>query len=470
MKQLREIQFEDEPIVLDEGAVKGEKSMTILVPWIQSDKKNKNGRIYELKLLQREVARIQDSVTKGGFIGTGDHPASGSADIATSSHIVKKVWLDKKGKGWAEMKIIPTPRGKNVMTLIDQGARLGVSARGYGNVDKESGKVQDDYRLAGIDIVTRPSYEEGVFNKDNVFESLDFEAGENKLEGTKESSLKEEMDSENKLLGEKEEMTLKELKEKFPELVTEIEEESQKGLKKNVEELTAKLKEVEENATKLTTDSEEAVKVAVEAAKKEVNDQRIGELRTVLTAISELDGVIPEGEEEVKTEDETSEKLKEAKKALAEAEKKVTDLEQEKKDKKLAEEAAKVEAEKQKTLKTKLDEELAKDEYKLYKSLIEAKLVDESGKVLIEDVEKVSERVKELHGEFSKVAAIAEKARIESSGLREKGHIENPEGGDEKKLVLKEKKALFQEAKLAGYRGTYKEWEKDKYPLICETK
>jgi len=175
MNKLQEIFDAGKPNIISERKLPDDLTMTVEVPWIQADKKNQNGRKYPLALLKREVARIQSAVSRGAMIGTGDHPIGGLENIATSSHILQKVWLDKKGKGWAEMKIVPTERGNSVMTLISQDAQLGVSARGFGTVDEKTGEVQSDYKLVGIDIVINPSYKEGVFNKSNIFESLNLE-------------------------------------------------------------------------------------------------------------------------------------------------------------------------------------------------------------------------------------------------------------------------------------------------------
>lgn len=168
-------------ITIDEK--KDEETLNIAVPFIQADKKTLNGRIYSKTLLTREVDRIQKAIEKRQFLGTGDHSPSGLSDIATASHIVKKVWLDSSGKGWMEATIVGTTRGKNIMTLIKQGASLGVSMRGFGDISP-NGTVQNSYRLLGIDIVTNPSYEGGTFSKDNVFESLDFsdEKGKDTIE------------------------------------------------------------------------------------------------------------------------------------------------------------------------------------------------------------------------------------------------------------------------------------------------
>ena len=174
MNKLQEIFDAGKPEILSEKKRPDGNTMTVLVPWVQADKKNQNKRSYPLALLQREVARIQSAVKKGAMIGAGDHPIGGLADIKTSSHILQKVWLDSKGKGYAEMKILPTQRGNTIQTLINNGAELGVSSRGFGNVS-DTGVVQNDYKLMGIDIVTSPSYKEGTFNKNDIFESLEFE-------------------------------------------------------------------------------------------------------------------------------------------------------------------------------------------------------------------------------------------------------------------------------------------------------
>lgn len=188
MNKLQEIFVMGKPNIVSERKRPSGGTMTVVVPFVQADKKNSNGRTYPLALLKREVSRIQGAVKRHSMIGTGDHPVSGFPDIATSSHILQKVWLDNEGKGYAQMKIIPTPRGKTIQTLINHGAELGVSSRGYGNVSG-AGIVQNDYKLTGIDIVQNPSYKEGVFNKSDVFESLNLE--EESLDAQEQKELEE---------------------------------------------------------------------------------------------------------------------------------------------------------------------------------------------------------------------------------------------------------------------------------------
>lgn len=177
MEKLQEIIDIGNVKILHEGKTKVGNTMTILAPWGQADEATKNGRTYSLSLLQREVNRVQKSVEAGSFIGSGDHNPSGQSTISDASHIIKKLWIDKDGKGMAELKIIPTVRGNAAMTLIKQGATLGLSTRGFGDVSP-SGIVSDNYKLSGIDIVTNPSASVATFNQDNVFESVGFDEKE----------------------------------------------------------------------------------------------------------------------------------------------------------------------------------------------------------------------------------------------------------------------------------------------------
>jgi hypothetical protein len=172
--KIQEIEQIEKIKILHEGKNKAGGTMTILAPFTQADQKNRNGRIYPRALLQREVDRVQGLIEKGAFIGTGDHHQTGQTTIADASHIIKKLWLDKDGRGMAELKIVPTTRGKNVMELIKQGATLGLSTRGTGDVSP-TGVVQGSYKLLGIDIVTSPSASVANFNQDNVFESVGFD-------------------------------------------------------------------------------------------------------------------------------------------------------------------------------------------------------------------------------------------------------------------------------------------------------
>ena len=173
MEELREIE-ESSISVLNENKEKG--TINIMAPWVEAGVLNKNNRKYPLALLKREVNKVQGQISSGAMIGTGDHGTTGHADIKSASHIVNKMWLDEAGKGYVEMRILGTERGKTIQEIIKAGGRLGLSSRGFGTVDPITQNVKNDYVLSGIDIVMNPSASGATFNKENIFESVDFSA------------------------------------------------------------------------------------------------------------------------------------------------------------------------------------------------------------------------------------------------------------------------------------------------------
>ena len=158
--------------ILSESKTDG-SIMKILVPFTQVDEKNANGRIYTRKVMEREVNRVSKDIADGKFLGSADHPKSGNTELNSVSHIVKKMWIEKDGRGWASLSILDTTAGKNLKTIIKSGGKLGISTRGFGTFSKETSKVNDDYKLSGLDIVANPSYKAGTFSQDNIFESVD---------------------------------------------------------------------------------------------------------------------------------------------------------------------------------------------------------------------------------------------------------------------------------------------------------
>ncbi len=95
MKELREI-IEPKIEILSEKKNKdGSETMQILVPCIVTGRKNRNGRLYSLPLLQREVNRVQASIKAGAMIGSADHPAGALTTLSDASHIITKLEIDK---------------------------------------------------------------------------------------------------------------------------------------------------------------------------------------------------------------------------------------------------------------------------------------------------------------------------------------------------------------------------------------
>jgi len=142
-----------------ENVGNGEKNYFIEGIFMQSDVKNRNGRIYPKNTLAKETGRyITEYVNKGRALGELNHPTGPTVNLDRVSHIVKE--LNEDGKNvYGKAKVLDTPMGKIVKNLIDEGAQLGVSTRGMGSLKAKNGyqEVQEDFMLAAIDIVADPS-------------------------------------------------------------------------------------------------------------------------------------------------------------------------------------------------------------------------------------------------------------------------------------------------------------------------
>ena len=159
MKLICELQESVEYELIEEGAGKP-KQYYIEGIFMQSEKKNKNGRVYPLPVLEKEVNRyVKEYVKPKRAFGELGHPDGPTVNLDRASHMIQS--LKKEGKNFVgRAKILDTPNGQIVKCLIDEGARLGVSSRGMGTLKPESKAqvVQDDFYLAtAADIVADPS-------------------------------------------------------------------------------------------------------------------------------------------------------------------------------------------------------------------------------------------------------------------------------------------------------------------------
>jgi hypothetical protein len=157
MKLITETVEDVETII--ESNESGGKTYKLKGVMMESDTQNRNGRIYEGKILKKETQRyISEYVNKNRALGELNHPSGPTVNLDRVSHMVTK--LNESGKQiLGEAKIIDTPMGKIVKNLIDAGAKLGVSSRGMGSLEKRNGVnyVKEDFTLAAIDIVADPS-------------------------------------------------------------------------------------------------------------------------------------------------------------------------------------------------------------------------------------------------------------------------------------------------------------------------
>jgi len=133
----------------------GNKSMFMEGIFVQGDVKNANERVYPVSEIKRAVESVQAKIKEGfPVLGECDHPPELTVNVDRVSHIIENMWMDGPN-GFGKLKIVPTPMGNIIRTLIESGATLGVSSRGSGEVD-HAGKVSN-YEIITVDIVAQPS-------------------------------------------------------------------------------------------------------------------------------------------------------------------------------------------------------------------------------------------------------------------------------------------------------------------------
>ena len=157
MKLISENVEEVEYLFEEEG---GSKNYKIRGPFLQAEIKNRNGRIYPMHILEKEVGRYnKEYIQKNRAFGELGHPDGPTVNLERVSHMITGLHPD--GTNFiGEAKVMDTPYGKIVKNLIDEGAKLGVSSRGMGSLVPQRGAhvVKDDFYLAtAADIVADPS-------------------------------------------------------------------------------------------------------------------------------------------------------------------------------------------------------------------------------------------------------------------------------------------------------------------------
>jgi hypothetical protein len=150
------LSFDQAKIVLerDEGS-DGKKSLHLNGICIQGDIRNANQRVYSSQEIGKAVKTLNEQISGGYSVcGELDHPQDLKINLDRVSHMITKMWMDGPN-GYGKLKIIPTPMGQLVQTMLESGVKLGVSSRGSGEVD-EGGKVQG-FEIITVDIVAQPS-------------------------------------------------------------------------------------------------------------------------------------------------------------------------------------------------------------------------------------------------------------------------------------------------------------------------
>jgi hypothetical protein len=153
---LREnLSFDQAGVVLESDDKDG-KSLYLKGIAIQGGIRNANQRVYPVDEIERAVKTLNDQIQNGySVLGEVDHPDDLKVNLDRVSHMITQMWMEGPN-GYGKMKILPTPMGNLVRTMLESGVKLGVSSRGSGNVNDGNGHVSD-FEIITVDVVAQPS-------------------------------------------------------------------------------------------------------------------------------------------------------------------------------------------------------------------------------------------------------------------------------------------------------------------------
>ena len=150
------LSYDQAKIVLEsEEGKDGKKSLHLNDICIQGDIRNANQRVYSSQEIGRAVKTLNEQIAGGySVLGEVDHPQDLRINLDRVSHMITKMWMDGPN-GYGKLKLLPTPMGQLVQTMLESGVKLGVSSRGSGEVDG-GGNVQG-FEIITVDVVAQPS-------------------------------------------------------------------------------------------------------------------------------------------------------------------------------------------------------------------------------------------------------------------------------------------------------------------------
>lgn len=155
MNYLREHLTFDQARIVTESVNEG-KDLYMKGICIQGGVKNANQRVYPVSEISNAVKQIMEQINEGNSVlGEVDHPDDLKINLDRVSHMVQEMWMDGPN-GYGKLKILPTPMGQLVKTMLESGVKLGVSSRGSGNVQESTGNVSD-FEIVTVDVVAQPS-------------------------------------------------------------------------------------------------------------------------------------------------------------------------------------------------------------------------------------------------------------------------------------------------------------------------
>ena len=148
--------FDRAGMVVESVSEGDKKNLYMKGIFIQGGVKNANERVYPVSEIESAVQTLNEQITGGySVLGEVDHPDDLKINLDRVSHMITSMWMDG-ANGFGKLKILPTPMGQLVTTMLQSGVKLGVSSRGSGNVNDLDGRVSD-FEIVTVDIVAQPS-------------------------------------------------------------------------------------------------------------------------------------------------------------------------------------------------------------------------------------------------------------------------------------------------------------------------
>jgi hypothetical protein len=156
MRNLRENLTFDQAKIIVESTNDG-KDLYMKGIIIQGGIRNANQRVYPVNEIGRAVKTLNDQISGGySVLGEVDHPEGLNINLDRVSHMISECWMDD-ANGYGKLKVLPTPMGNLVKTMLEAGVKLGVSSRGSGNVSEDGSGNVSDFEIITVDVVAQPS-------------------------------------------------------------------------------------------------------------------------------------------------------------------------------------------------------------------------------------------------------------------------------------------------------------------------
>jgi|TARA_R110002153_G_scaffold7509_2_gene33715 hypothetical protein len=156
MSYLREHMSFDQAKIVVESANEG-KDLYMKGICIQGGVRNANQRVYPVNEISRAVTTLNEQIAGGySVLGEVDHPEGLNINIDRVCHMVTEMWMDG-ANGYGKLKVLPTPMGQLVKTMLEAQVKLGVSSRGSGNVSESGNGEVSEFEIITVDVVAQPS-------------------------------------------------------------------------------------------------------------------------------------------------------------------------------------------------------------------------------------------------------------------------------------------------------------------------